>query len=102
MNRDRNVSFHSQGRKELNQQSQYVCERVAWSWSTYLDNIFIDLFGVSVDEVDLLDAAVWLYDLLLGGGVVLVLVRHGGAAGPCWGRGRGEKGVEGWVSERGE
>lgn len=46
---------------------------------TNLHHVFIDLLGVSVDQVDLLSVAV-LHDLHLVG-VKLVLVRHGGATG---------------------
>lgn len=46
---------------------------------TNLHHVLIDLLGVPVDQIDLFGVAV-LHNLLLIG-VVLVLVRHGGAAG---------------------
>lgn len=47
---------------------------------TNLHHVLIDLLGVSVNEIDLLGVTV-LHNLLFIG-VVLVLIRHGGVAGP--------------------
>lgn len=67
---------------------------------THLDNVLVDLLGVSVDQVDLLGVAV-LHHLLFVG-VVLVLVRHDGVLrvqvqcwgpGGSWGPGSGVRGV---------
>lgn len=49
--------------------------------STYLHDIFIDLLGVPVDQVDFFGVSV-LKDLLLVG---VILICHGWSLGPCVG-----------------
>lgn len=56
-----------------------VSGRVSCPCCTNLHHIVIDLLGISVNEIYLFGVAV-LHKLLLVG-VVLVLIRHGGAAG---------------------